>query len=63
MGGSLKGPEYVRSTVERRLAEDERPGMETGIAEKSGNADGVKVSTAVNRERGNIRYTTGVGNG
>jgi hypothetical protein len=37
--------------------------MGTGIAKKSGNADGVKVPTADNRERGNIRYTTGVGNG
>jgi len=35
--------------------------METGITKKSGNADGEKVSTAGDRERGNIRYTTGVG--
>jgi hypothetical protein len=30
--------------------------MEAGIAMKLGNADGVKVSTAVARERTNIHY-------
>lgn len=31
--------------------------MEAGIAEKSGNADGVKASTALERKRANIDYT------
>lgn len=31
--------------------------MEAGIAEKSGNADGVKASTVIDRERTNICYT------
>lgn len=30
--------------------------METGIAKKSGNADGVKVSTAMDRETRNIPH-------
>jgi hypothetical protein len=33
--------------------------MEVGIAEKPGNAGGVKASTAFARERANISYTQG----
>ncbi len=32
-------------------------GMEAGIAEKSGNADGVKASTVIRLPRANIRHT------
>jgi len=39
------------------MAKDKRAGIEAGIAMKSGNADGVKASTARNRERANICYT------
>jgi hypothetical protein len=35
------------------------PGMEAGIAMKSGNADGVKASTADVSERTNIFHTQG----
>ena len=31
--------------------------MEAGIAEKSGNADGVKASTVFDRKRANINHT------
>jgi hypothetical protein len=34
-----------------------RTGMRAGIAKKSGNADGVKALTAIDRERTNISYT------
>jgi hypothetical protein len=37
-------------------AKDQDLGMETGIAKKSGNADGVKVSTAMNRGTRNIPH-------
>jgi hypothetical protein len=30
--------------------------MEAGVAKKSGNADGAKAATAVERERTNIHY-------
>ena len=37
-------------------SKDQDRGMETGIAKKSGNADGVKVSTAMNRGTRNIPH-------
>ncbi len=37
-------------------SKDQDLGMETGIAKKSGNADGVKVSTATNRGTRNIPH-------
>jgi len=37
-------------------SKDQDFGMEIGLAEKSGNADGVKVSTAVNRGTRNIPH-------
>jgi hypothetical protein len=41
---------------EGSLAKDQDSGMETGLAKKLGNADGVKVSTAMNRETRNIPH-------
>jgi hypothetical protein len=43
---------------EGSLAKDQDLGMETGffLAKKSGNADGVKVSTAMNRGTRNISH-------
>jgi hypothetical protein len=53
----LNTAEYVGPTVKRRAAKDGWLGMEAGIAEKPGNAGGVKASTAFNREWTNIYYT------
>ncbi len=39
------------------LTEGNWLGMRAGIAKKSGNADGVKAFTAIDRERANICYT------
>ena len=43
--------------MKRRAAKDGWLGMEAGIAEKPGNAGGVKASTAFDREWTNIYYT------
>jgi hypothetical protein len=47
--------EYAKAT-EREPSKWRVAGMEAGIAKKSGNADGVKASTAVESERTNIPY-------
>ena len=57
LGGNLTLTEYVGPTVKRRTTEGKRSGMEAGIAEKSGNADGAKATTVVDRKRTNINYT------
>jgi hypothetical protein len=49
----------MRKQPDRELSKGRVIGMEVGIAEKSGNADGVKTSTAVERVRTNIYYMQG----
>ena len=41
--------EYATATQKGSEAKDHDFGMEAGLATKSGNADGVKASTALNR--------------
>ena len=46
----------MRKQPDRELSRRRVTGMGVGIAEKSGNADGVKAPTAVERRRANIYY-------
>jgi len=49
--------EYGKATLSGSLKEGNWLGMRAGIAKKSGNADGAKAFTAIDRDRTNICYT------
>lgn len=53
----LRAAKYGKATLSGSLSKDRGDGMEAGIAMKSGNADGVKASTAINRGWANILHT------
>lgn len=52
-----KRAEYGKATLSGSQKEGNWLGMKAGIAKKSGNADGVKAFTAIDRDRTNICYT------
>jgi hypothetical protein len=56
LGSEPERTEYGKATLSGSLREGNWLGMRAGIAKKSGNADGVKAFTAIDRERANICY-------